>query len=147
MDCRMDGRVALVTGSSRGLGRAMALEFAASGAHVCIVARREDVLNETREEVDAAGEDGLDTGEDAAVDDDALDEVEAEPVITRDVPPPVQRKPPWQVMLPYLVKTLVLANYPVRFLPSWAQPMVDWVALSLVFWVPVIWVLVFFVLT
>ncbi len=43
MDCRMDGRVALITGSSRGLGRAMALAFAASGAHVCIVARREDV--------------------------------------------------------------------------------------------------------
>jgi NAD(P)-dependent dehydrogenase (short-subunit alcohol dehydrogenase family) len=52
----MDGRIALITGSSRGLGRAMALEFAASGAHVCLVARREDVLNETREEVDAAGE-------------------------------------------------------------------------------------------
>jgi 3-oxoacyl-[acyl-carrier protein] reductase len=56
MDCRMDGRVALITGSSRGLGRAMALEFAASGAHVCIVGRREDVLEQTRQDVDAAGE-------------------------------------------------------------------------------------------
>ncbi len=56
MDCRMDGRVALITGSSRGLGRAMALEFAASGAHVCIVARREDVLDQTRREVEAAGQ-------------------------------------------------------------------------------------------
>lgn len=56
MDCRMDGRVALITGSSRGLGRAMALEFAASGAHVCIVGRREDVLKKTREEVESAGE-------------------------------------------------------------------------------------------
>ena len=56
MDCRMDGRVALITGSSRGLGRAMALEFAASGAHVCIVARREDVLEQTRQEVESAGE-------------------------------------------------------------------------------------------
>jgi NAD(P)-dependent dehydrogenase (short-subunit alcohol dehydrogenase family) len=52
----MDGRVALITGSSRGLGRAMALEFAASGAHVCIVARREDVLDQTRREVEAAGQ-------------------------------------------------------------------------------------------
>jgi 3-oxoacyl-[acyl-carrier protein] reductase len=56
MDCRMDGRVALITGSSRGLGRAMALKFAASGAHVCIVGRREDVLEQTRVEVEAAGE-------------------------------------------------------------------------------------------
>lgn len=56
MDCRMDGRVALITGSSRGLGRAMALRFAASGAHVCIVGRREDVLEQTRVEVDAGGE-------------------------------------------------------------------------------------------
>lgn len=56
MDCRMDGRVALITGSSRGLGRAMALEFAASGAHVCIVARREEVLDQTRREVEAAGQ-------------------------------------------------------------------------------------------
>jgi len=56
MQCRMDGRVALVTGSSRGLGRAMALAFAASGAHVCLVARRPDVLEETRAEVERAGE-------------------------------------------------------------------------------------------
>jgi NAD(P)-dependent dehydrogenase (short-subunit alcohol dehydrogenase family) len=52
----MDGRVALITGSSRGLGRAMALQFAASGAHVCIVARREDVLEQTRQEVESAGD-------------------------------------------------------------------------------------------
>ena len=56
MDCRMDGRVALITGSSRGLGRAMALSFAAAGAHVCITARREDVLEQTRLEVESAGE-------------------------------------------------------------------------------------------
>ena len=56
MDCRMDGRVALITGSSRGLGRAMALGFAAAGAHVCITARREDVLEQTRLEVESAGE-------------------------------------------------------------------------------------------
>ena len=56
MDCRMDGRVALITGSSRGLGRAMATKFASSGAHVCITGRRADVLEETREEVKAAGD-------------------------------------------------------------------------------------------
>ena len=55
MDCRMDGRVALITGSSRGLGRAMAIKFAASGAHVCVTGRRADVLEETRKEVEEAG--------------------------------------------------------------------------------------------
>ena len=55
MDCRMDGRIALITGSSRGLGRAMAIKFAASGAHVCVTGRRADVLEETRKEVEEAG--------------------------------------------------------------------------------------------
>jgi 3-oxoacyl-[acyl-carrier protein] reductase len=55
MDCRMDGRVALITGSSLGIGRAMALKFAESGAHVAICARRADVLEKTKAEVEAAG--------------------------------------------------------------------------------------------
>jgi NAD(P)-dependent dehydrogenase (short-subunit alcohol dehydrogenase family) len=44
MDIRLDGRTALVTGGSAGLGLAMARRFAASGAAVAIVARRPDVL-------------------------------------------------------------------------------------------------------
>jgi NAD(P)-dependent dehydrogenase (short-subunit alcohol dehydrogenase family) len=51
----MDGRVALITGSSRGLGRAMGMVFAAAGASVAITARREDVLEATRKEVAEAG--------------------------------------------------------------------------------------------
>lgn len=48
MDVRLDSRVALITGGSRGLGYAMARQFALSGAAVAIVARRADVLEEAR---------------------------------------------------------------------------------------------------
>jgi NAD(P)-dependent dehydrogenase (short-subunit alcohol dehydrogenase family) len=39
MDVRLDGRTAIITGASKGLGLAMAKEFAASGANVAILAR------------------------------------------------------------------------------------------------------------
>src|SRR5215510_9552481 len=51
MDVRMDGRVAIITGASTGLGFAMAKEFAASGASVAMLARRADVLATARAEV------------------------------------------------------------------------------------------------
>jgi NAD(P)-dependent dehydrogenase (short-subunit alcohol dehydrogenase family) len=44
MDVRMDGRVAVITGASKGLGFAMAKEFAASGASVAMLARSPDTL-------------------------------------------------------------------------------------------------------
>ena len=47
MELRLDGRTALITGGSRGLGRAMAEAFAAAGASVAVVARDRDVLDET----------------------------------------------------------------------------------------------------
>lgn len=54
-DFRMDGRVALVTGGSRGLGFAMARNFAAAGAKVAIVARRRKELDEAVAELAKAG--------------------------------------------------------------------------------------------
>ncbi len=55
MEARMDGRKALITGGSLGLGRAMAVKFAESGADVAIVARRPEVLEEAKAEIAQAG--------------------------------------------------------------------------------------------
>lgn len=51
----LEGRVALITGASRGLGRAMAVALAHGGAKLALVARDEDKLKETAAEVTAAG--------------------------------------------------------------------------------------------
>ncbi len=48
MEVRLDGRTAIITGSSKGLGLAMAKEFAASGANVAILARNPDALAEAQ---------------------------------------------------------------------------------------------------
>ena len=58
MDIRLDGKTALITGGSDGLGRAMANKFAASGANVAILAREPGRLEEARQEIadSAAGQ-------------------------------------------------------------------------------------------
>lgn len=51
----MEGRIALVTGASRGIGRASAIALARAGAHVILVARTVGGLEEADDEVQKVG--------------------------------------------------------------------------------------------
>ncbi|MGH9604783.1 MAG: 3-oxoacyl-[acyl-carrier-protein] reductase [Terracidiphilus sp.] len=51
----LEGRIALVTGASQGIGRACAVELARAGATVALAARNQTKLAEAVEEIEAAG--------------------------------------------------------------------------------------------
>ena len=55
MELGLKGKGVIVTGASKGIGRAIALEFAREGATVALCARGAEALEKTRAEIAALG--------------------------------------------------------------------------------------------
>src|SRR3954453_6383601 len=74
---RLDGKVAVVTGASSGLGVAFAQALAEAGADVALGARRVEKLEETQKLVQNAGRRAVSVGTDVAKPEDCTALVEA----------------------------------------------------------------------
>jgi len=55
MNLGLQGKVALITGASQGIGRATAIRLAGEGVKVMLVARRPELVEEVKAEIGAAG--------------------------------------------------------------------------------------------
>ena len=75
----MDGKVALITGASSGIGRATAFKFAAEGAQVALVARSAARLGKVEAEINANG------GKAKAISADVTLEAEIERIVSETV--------------------------------------------------------------
>ncbi|MDE3018478.1 MAG: SDR family oxidoreductase [Nitrospirota bacterium] len=79
MHKRLNGKVAVVTGSSSGIGKAIALTFADEGARVVVTARRRDLCAQTVRQITQRG------GQALALPADVADEAQVERLIADTV--------------------------------------------------------------
>jgi NADP-dependent 3-hydroxy acid dehydrogenase YdfG len=68
----LKGQIAVVTGASSGIGKAIALSVAGHGAEVCLVARRRELLEEVAKKIHALGSRGHACPADLTKDDDII---------------------------------------------------------------------------
>jgi NADP-dependent 3-hydroxy acid dehydrogenase YdfG len=66
----LKGQIAVVTGASSGIGKAIALSLASHGAEVCLVARRSELLENIAKQIQALGSRGHACPADLTKDDD-----------------------------------------------------------------------------
>src|SRR5204863_8917187 len=66
----LEGKVAVITGASRGIGRALALAFAGAGARVVVSSRKQEAVDAVAEEIRHAGGEALAVAAHAARPDD-----------------------------------------------------------------------------
>jgi len=77
MSKKLDGKVAIITGASAGIGEATAIALAAEGAKVALVARRGDRLEALAQKITAAG------GEALAIVADITDDAQIQKVVDK----------------------------------------------------------------
>jgi len=55
LQANLNNQIALITGASRGIGRSISLALADAGAHVILVARNKDLLQEVKDDITLSG--------------------------------------------------------------------------------------------
>jgi len=66
----LEGKVAVVTGASKGIGKAIAEQFGREGARLVISARHEDVLRKVNDELKSSGVESMAVVADMSIEDD-----------------------------------------------------------------------------